>query len=234
MSHTVLPGSADLSSYITGLNLFDSGELAAVLARIGLADKAAAAAAAWQEQTGWYPFIKDTSDVSRRFDPPGPNSHHGGVWALRGGKWVLDLRAGLLVVTSIVTGYSASTTNPQAGTAQVAEDDYWLLPEEAPLQNRPYTQVEFAAARWGDPRSVRITGRWGFCSIVPEDAWQAVLQYGALLAASDLQTNLTLGMLEYTEAVVTERYGPTPLAKLVERWQDVWDQAVGRYVRVTV
>lgn len=236
MAHSAFPTASDLSTYVSGLNLFDSSELAAVLARLNLTDKAAAAAQAFQEQAGWFPFITDGSDVSRRFDPPGPNSGHGGIWDVRGGKWVLNLRAGLSGTPApvIVMGYSASSTNPQAGTTLVAEDDYWLLPEEAPLMSKPYTHVEFAVSMWGAPRSIRVTGRFGYGANVPEDAWQAVLQYGASMAWPDLAVNLSLGLLSYTEAGVTETSGPKALADYNEQWQANFQRAVNRYQRIAL
>jgi hypothetical protein len=228
MSHSAYPTSTELSSYLVGTGLVSS----TVAATLSLTDKAAAASSGWEEATGWHPFIKDSSDVARRFDPPGPNRGHG-IWWPRGGKWVLTLPAGLLTVTSIVTGYSASSTNPQAGTAQVVEDDYWLLPDDAPLKNRPYTQVEFATCQWGEARSIRITGKWGYCETIPEDAWQAILQYGALLAAPDLAGQLTGGLLEWTEEA-HERYAEKPLAHWIDQWQKTFDRAVARYQRIVL
>jgi hypothetical protein len=225
--YTAYPSASNLQSYLNSLGLLTTAQVAA----LNLTDRIAAATDAWEEETGWHPFIKDTSDVSRQFTPPGPNRKPGLTG--RGGGYVLDLDCGLLTVTSIVTGYSASPTSPSAGTTEVAEDDYWLLPEGAPLENRPYTQVEFAASIWGQARSIRITGKWGFCSTLPDDAFQAILRMGALQTADELVALRTGGMIEWEEEA-RERYGENPLGKYLERWQSDWDRAVMRYRRIVV
>jgi hypothetical protein len=221
------PSSANLQSYLNALGLLTTTQVAA----LNLADRIAAATDAWEEETGWKPFLKDSSDVARVFTPPGPNRKPGLTG--RGGGTLLDLDCGLLTVTSIVTGYSASPTSPQAGTTAVAEDDYWLLPEGAPLRNRPYTQVEFAVSIWGVARSVRIVGKWGYCSTIPDDVFQAILRQGALQTADELVALRTGGMVEWSEEA-SEKYGDNPLGKYLDRWQSDWDKAVLKHRRVVV
>lgn len=226
MAYTTVPQAGDLAAYLIGLGLIDITQAAT----LPLSVFCESASAAWEERTGWHPFVRDSVDVARRFDPPGPNNPRGGIWSARGGRAVLDLRAGLLSVTSIVTGYSATSTNPQAGTVQLAEDDYWLLPEEAPLSGHPYTEIEFATSRWGGPRSIRILGKWGYTANITGHVWQTLLESAALMAMSGIVGQNAGGLIEWTEEA-HERYGENPFGHFEKRWRMSVEQAVQLYQR---
>ncbi len=225
MAHSAYPSTGELAAFLVSLGLIDMMQAATLPLQTFLD----ASIQAWEEQTGWHPFVKDSADVARRFDPPGPN-RRGGAWSSRGGRWLLDLRAGLISVTSIVSGYSASPTNPQAGTALVAEEDYWLLPDEAPLEGKPYTEVEFGSAIWGGARSIRIVGRWGYTADIPGHIWQAILECGALMAQPGIVAQNVGGLLEWTEEA-HERYGEDPFGQFRKRWEMTLQTAVQLYQR---
>jgi hypothetical protein len=223
MPHTAYPIVADLDSYLRALGILSDADLAAFLANVDLEGLIEAAVDAWEMDTGWIPFLRDSTPVSRRFDPPGPNRRT----VSRGGHNRLDLAAGLLEVTAFVTGYSST----DAGTAAVLEDDYWLWPANAAIENRPWTLVEFAASSWGGPQSIQITGYWGYSATIPGDAWQAILRQAGLLAYSEITLQLTGGMVGWSEADVKEEYDLSPLELHRKAWQEQWDRAVNRYRR---
>lgn len=226
MPHVAYPTAAQIEGFIASLGILSSDDLTALLVNLDLAAIAEAAQSAWEADTGWRPFLRDASPVSRRFDPPGPNR----TWWLRGGAHRLELGAGLLEATAFVTGYSAS----DAGDAVTVEDDYWLLPVNAAIEGLPYTTIDFLPAAWGMPQSVRITGYWGYSATIPADAWAAILRQGALLAYSEITLQRTGGMVGWSEADVKEQYDLTPLEKHREAWQNQWERAVSRYRRVVL
>src|SRR5216117_4162110 len=91
------PGPADVELLIRSLGLFDDDALATALGLIDLDTLAAAASRQWEEETGWIPFLADSEDVTRRYDPQGPNWR---PW-IQGGGYPLDLGVGLVSLTSL-------------------------------------------------------------------------------------------------------------------------------------
>jgi hypothetical protein len=223
MPHSAYPTGDEIGAYLESLGILTEEALAALSTGTTLDDLAAAAQAAWEADTGWRPFLRDASPVSRRFTPPGPNMRG----LTRGGRNLLDLEAGLLEVTGFVTGYAADDT----GDAVVVEDDYYLGPANAGVDGRPYTSVDLVFTGWGLPQSIRITGYWGYSQYIPADAWEAIKRYGVLLAYSEITLSLTGGMVGWSEADIKEQYDLTPLEKHREAWDRQWQRAVNRYRR---
>lgn len=223
MPHTAYPTAAQINAYLLALGLFEADDLAALTDAVDLASIAEAVQAAWEADTGWKPFLRDSSDVSRRIDPPGPNRRG----LSRGAEQRLELESGLLAVTSFVSGYSAT----DGGSALTLEEDYYLYPANAGLDMRPWTAIDFPGYQWGLPQSLRITGRWGYAAQIPADAWQAMLRQGALLLISELSLNATGGVEAWTWADRQERFDTKAWEGYAERWQSQWRQAVRRYAR---
>jgi hypothetical protein len=227
MAHSAYPTAAQIESFIRALGILEDDDVTALLENLDLSSIADAAKAAWEADTGWKPFLRDATPVSRRFDAPGPNRGR----MTRGGAQRLELDAGLLQITAFVTGYSASLVEPDAGDALVVEDDYWLWPPNAALEDRPYTAIEFAGYQWGIPQSVRVTGYWGYSANIPHDAWEAILRQAGLLAYSELTLQVTGAMAGWSEADVKEQYDLSPLELHRKAWEMQWDRAVNRYRR---
>ncbi len=228
MPKTSAPDSNDIEGALRSLGLFSASELSALILDLDLEGKAQAALARWERETGWIPFLGDTADVTRYFDPSGPNQRLPGG---RGGGWLMTLPNGLLSVTSIYSGFSAA----DVGTALVSETDYRLRPLNASVDGRPYTEIEMlGGASWGLGRSVRIIGRWGYSLTVPDDAWTAIL-YGAVsIALPEIRERVTGGLVEWKEAEVSERYGEKFLASSAMAWDQRWMSAVNRFKRVVL
>jgi hypothetical protein len=207
MSHSAYPLAADLTAFLTEAGLTTTG--------IDVTNGIAAGIAAFERACGRR-FLS-TVDAARTFDPP------------IGGKGILDLRADLASITSVVA----------ASVTQVAGTDYRALPQDAASEGKPYNRLEFAG-RWyaplsfGSYGSVVITGKWAYsATAIPDDAWTAMLAAGAIERLPQITTYLTGGLIEWTEEA-HERYGEKPLAFLREGWQAQVDAAVARYRRVTV
>lgn len=223
MPHTAYPTGTEVGAFIESLGILTGEELAALSTGTTLADLAEAARDAWEADTGWRPFLKDVADVSRRFDPPGPNRRG----LTRGGANLLTLEAGLLDVTTIVTGYA----NTDAGNAVLVEDDYFLGPANAGVDGRPYTAIDLLRAGWGAPQSLRITGKWGYSSVIPADAWEAIKRQAASQGFSEVLMQLTGGMVNWHEADIVEQYDVKFLVGQQEAWERQWMRAVNRYRR---
>ena len=158
---------------------------------------------------GWRAFEREADRVmlaaagTREYDP-----------AQVSPRGVLDLGADLVSVTSAAYG---STTFVQ-GT------DFRLFPLNAARLGRPYNAVTFGYWRrfWSStfPLStlIAIVGSWGFGTLIPEDAWIGMLA----MAGREMQPLLgqasSKGLEMFTEADVTERYGPKPLEALLTGW----------------
>jgi hypothetical protein len=223
MPYSAYPTSGQIESFIRALGILTDEQLAALLDNLDLAGVAEAAQAAWEADTGWLPFLKDTADVARRFNPPGPNRRG----LTRGGWDRIDLEAGLLSVTSVTTGYSLT----DAGSALALEDDYFLWPANAAALFRPWTALEFNSYRWGQPESLRIVGAWGFSDRIPADAWQAILRHGATIAYSEIALGVSGGATRWTEADITEEYAAGIFQQHLAAWEQQWRRAVMRYRR---
>lgn len=135
------------------------------LASVDAAAQLDAAVAEWERLTGWQPFLGATADdepvlATRAFDPP--------EWGT-----VLPLRTGLLSIESVTVGVS-----PESSGTELAATGY----EGLPVLGSPFTEIRFRSAWGGGPGSVRIEGWWGYCSAVPADAYDAVLNRAAALA----------------------------------------------------
>jgi hypothetical protein len=240
------PTEADVEVALRALGLFDTDELPEILQFLDLATFADAAVAQWEEETGWHPFLANTTDINdedqdetRYFDPGGPNFRP----QILGGGYQLDLGTALWKYTALRSG----VTSDSVGTALTRNEDFYLLPynaDQAAIM-RGWTQVEFLVGHWGARRSITIQGRFGRVGTVPDDAWLAILHHGVMTALPEIATRVGGGRLEFTEAGVTERFGPGFLlggrssgegsgGALGDAWMREWDRAVRRYQRIVV
>ncbi|OFX13605.1 MAG: hypothetical protein A2W00_04460 [Candidatus Eisenbacteria bacterium RBG_16_71_46] len=234
MGQAAAPTSDDLKQYIESLGVINPTKFDDAVALMRLDVKAPAAWSDWEKRTGWKPFLKDAADVTRWFDPPGPNRE--GV--SRGGGRLLRLEAGLLTLTSLTTHLSVSEPD---GTALTVNEHFWLTDAggdyNADAEGRPWEIVQFSSNQYGPPRSIRIIGRWGRAETIPDDAWEAVRQYGAYLAYQELSLNISRGLFSHRDLNTEIRYGgggTAPLSLEAQRWRDDYEMAALRYERVSL
>lgn len=151
------PIASDVQALLTGTGLVSGSPT--VTAEL------ASAIAEFERLTGWRPFLAESVAATYRFDPP--------AWGSR-----LWLPCGF----ATITGVSVGVSHDSAGTALTVDEDYRTLPENAAAMVRPFTGIEFYVSCAGGSGSVRITGKRGFATTVPDDAWLAIAQRAASLA----------------------------------------------------
>jgi hypothetical protein len=227
------PQESDLRLRIRSLGVLDPDTQEAALDGMALAAKASAASAEWEKRSGWNPFLAAAADTTRYYDPPGPNgqSAGGGSGWTRGGGRRLVLDAGLVSLTSILTGY----TTTDAGTALTVNEDFWLMPEQAASEGAPYEWIEFVARQFGPPRSVVVTGKCGFCLELPADVFEAVLQWGLWLCYPELALAVSKGLYSARTLNSELRYaggGMGALSNESAAWQKALPAAALRYMRI--
>jgi len=236
---TAYPTGDDLADYITSLGIIDAAVLADRLAALNLDQKAAAAARAWENSTQYQPFLANGSDTLRAFDPPA--------------SVYMDLEGGLLSLVSLFVG----VTLDSPGQELTAERDFYLEPANAPAQGTPYHTVCFRGYSygwrgWGSfsgpwgwdgayriyRDSIRVTGRWGYCVELPEEVWQAILQYGAWLASPQLGLALSGGISEVRVLSSMVRYSgegtKSPMMAAALGWKANFDCVAQDYRRMSV
>lgn len=137
-----------------------------------LADVIQAAISEWEHATGHTPFLAETTNSTRRYDPSGS---------------ILRFNNGYISVASVTA----------SDAALVEGQDYELWPYDARQRNAPYTELRFRYRLGGPPRSVEVTGKRGYNDTIDEVAWMAVYMrvaavvsrrsYGAVGPATEIK-----------------------------------------------
>ena len=242
MPKNAYPMDSDLMAFLAGTGL-------SVPPSLDLQGKCDAAAAEWEQRTGWLPYLAE-ADASgqpvvstRLFDPPcsagrGPGSRSGRS---------LFLGAGLLSLASLAVGVvpdaggnyapgafgnyapgafgnyapGASGTGLSSGTTLVPNLNFYLRPQNAAARGLPVTEIEFLAPARGLPQSVAVTGVWGRTLALEDDVWQAVLQKAALECLPELGISVTGGLVKIQDVQYLTGSGRIASA---ERRRTVGDQ----------
>lgn len=247
MSARVWADTTALTAAIDGLGLLDKASLADFTAGIDLQSKIDAATDRVEKVTGWKPFLMDSADVTRYYDPPGPNQSRffpgGGYLLTTGGGRILDLEAGLLQLTSISYAYSDSVDNSgnvtviTAGTEYVRDTQFFLQPFNAPAEGKPYEWVQLLATAWGAVRSVIVVGRFGYAASIPGDLYHAHLRYALALCAPELRMTISRGVYMLQTLRTRAQYGGPGgmlLMKEEELWKQQFEDALLEYSRVVI
>lgn len=181
----------------------------------------------FERRTSRIPFLKDSSDVDRFFDPPIAGSH---------GQFIY-LDAGLLELTSITIGYIGVGT----GTVLNEGADFVLHDYNAPAEGRPWEKIQLTTTlNWrayneaspnfsGRARSLKVTGKWGYSTTVPEDVYQACLRLGASFAFKDIREGLAGGPTSWTEGSVSEKIDANLLSSLGVTMESYANRVISRY-----
>jgi len=170
------PTGTDLLEYMT-----DAGY---TLTRpLSLSAKIKAACAEWDRGTGYIPFVSDGTVTTRYYNPPGANRGGSGLAAIGGGSF-LDLEAGLTSLTSLTVTNIVYTLGTQ----------FYLEDVNAPAKGRPYEMIRFTMPVWGNRQCIAVTGVFGFCLKLPDDAREAILQRGMALCAPQMSLKKTGGV----------------------------------------
>lgn len=154
-------------------------------------------------------------------------------------------REGYLDLRGDLATCSAVTYQPEGASAETLtlNTDYWLLPVSARSDDpaRPWTGIELAR-RWVERpgpempqalhRAVRVTGRWGFDTSIPEDAWLAMVYRAVALLSPQAGTALSTGYVRYAEAGVEKLWGEAAYLELRRTGEQWFEEAVKRYRRM--
>lgn len=214
-----LPTVADLKSFAGRFAaLGETGDFGAALD---------GAVTAWQEATGYTPFLSEPEVSTLRFDAPGPAQPHGGAGfygnagfslesalsgggAVTGGGRRLNLEGGIVGLPQTVM---------LGGVELQAWRHYVPFPDNADAQGKPFTFLEFLRPIWSPPRGVLVTALWGYCAPpplgrgLPGGAWSAILNKAAerlflsLENTPDLQSISRDGLSESYEIASTPTAG---------------------------
>jgi len=238
MPYSYYPTDADVESYIGGLGL----SFTKLDGRPNLSS--GPAAAAWEVQSLWRPFFCTGIEEDRFYDPPAESRY-------------IELGTGLLSLTSLITGYYADGTGTviSAGFTQPFGQSYRCLPVNAPQAIRPYELVEFlsggygltgssygypfsafgngySAGPFGRAGSVKVRGLFGRVTLVPDDVWQAVLEKAVMLSLPALSLAINSGLMQWTQAGVSETYNADPLKVVRESLTADWQCTLDFYKRL--
>jgi hypothetical protein len=214
----IYPTAADLQVKLYEAGLIENPPTAAQKV-IDLDTYIQEAITAWENATGYSPFLVDPTDVTKRFDPPGPTirgTRYG--YRARGGERYVDFNQGLVSLTSVVTGVDSVS----AGTTRTLNTDFYLYPPNAATEERPYQRLEFVLPVWGSQQSIRVTGKWGYTAILPDDVWQVILMRAMYMLTPSLAIALSGGLYEIKRLNYTLRYAggrETPLAAESALWE---------------
>lgn len=167
-------------------------------------------------------MLAPEDDATRRFDPPR-------TWRDNGAR--LFLPKDLAALTTVVyqpTGQTAETLTEN--------EDYVLEPYDAPDDGYPYTCILFFR-RWTQPigprmrRSLLVTGRWGFGTTIPGDAWLSICARGASRLFTHISHSETGGLLSWKDDDASEDFGVETWTRLKDSWAQQYLGAVTKYWR---
>jgi hypothetical protein len=185
-----------------------------------------------EDATGWSPFLAEPDTSTRNYDAPGP--YNNGYMGRTGGGNKLFLEGGYISITSIkIDGVLQDTA------------DYKLL---SPGSAWPYTQVRFLTGRvYSEPLGIEITGKQGFCTVIPANVWEAVRDKAGASMLGPLATlrrvtaesnQATVIKSKETGPVKTEYAVPSDASKttdfsaLKRMWDSGFDFVAGQYMLV--
>jgi hypothetical protein len=213
---STFPGDSDIESLLTGSGL-------TVPSGYSFSGLGAWAQGEFQQRTGRVPFLEDSVDVARVFDPPGGRSKLEPSFYL-GGEKLLELKAGLLSCNAVAVGVTPD--NPDGQAMDLARQ-LRLLPSNAAVEGKPYSQIEFYFPVYGAPNSIVVTGKWGYSSAVPDDVWAACLRLGAAKAAADILEGITASpsRIKAGEDLIQQ----DSFHELGEAWRAEADRVIARY-----
>ena len=123
-------------------------------------------------------------------------------------QWIDELAAAPTLVEVDMSGVGQYQTWPTT--------DYFCWPYNAPSKGMPYNRLDIPLFRskqiewWPWPQGVRITGKWGFAVVTPDDVAFAAVRMGLRFfkrcqqAYQDTGAIPELGQLRYTKAIDPE------------------------------
>jgi hypothetical protein len=172
----------------------------------------------FEADTGYMPF-KSIASASYYYDSPGLTPRGSlGRHSLGGGK-VLVLTPTFTAVTAVRVGITADDDD---GTLLVENRDYYLKPFNRSAKRRPIEWIEFATPVYHGPRGIKVVGTAGFTDLIPEGAFETVLDGACMLAGADILGVNMQGLSSWKEGDSSEDLGeamPRTVAAFVKGYQ---------------
>ncbi|RYG36107.1 hypothetical protein EON81_10710 [bacterium] len=171
----------------------------------------------WETDTGWRPFLAESTVRGWRYNPP------------IGGSYRLDLEAGFAEIAEVRLDATRSSDG-----VLLYDDQFELEPLNAPMVGRPATTIRFLMYPGERPGSVLVKGRKGWGDVLPANATEAILHKAAALALPGLLKGASGAA---TQEEIGDRkivYDTTAGRGKADRWMAEYDAAVTRYRRVTL
>lgn len=190
------PTSSDLQTWLTAEGLYNSAFSGS------LSDALDAAELELEALVGSRPLIKAASATARRYDPAGPRSR---LSAFGGGGRYLRLDAYLgEAPTEVMVGCDESGAN---GAVLTLWTDYFLEPRNWSEAGLPISGIVFHQMRYGNPGSIKVTGKWGAWTTLPADLKIALFK----LAAWNLRNAIAMaatagGIAKWDDGDVSNTY----------------------------
>ena len=138
----------------------------------------------------------------------------------------------------------------EAAPETLPPTDYMLVPVNGPATGFPYTGLVMRRRFWApllftNLASLEVTGLWGFGTVLPADAWRAMLIRSATLALTSISTSAILALAGgglpvtgWKEADVSEEYAIVPFTTVMTAarasWKEDYAAAVTAYRRVAL
>lgn len=204
-TYDAYPTATEVLALLTGVGI------STTLDATALAPFIQGAIDAWEEDTGYLPFLEGES-ADFYYDPPGPNRRG----ESRGGGRQLCLDRGFTRIDQIHVGI---TTTDLTGQLLTLDSDYRFIPYNALAQLRPITRIEFTYPQWGAPRSIKVTGNPGYSAALKAEVWQAIREDAAGRVCEGLREGRGGRAVEWTDGEgVHERKS----IELLEQWGSTW------------
>jgi hypothetical protein len=219
------PQAADVQAMLECAELWPEDAAQAALALDQAEGYAEDSYREFETRTGQTPFLAAEEDSTQSYTFVDEAQI---LTSLAGGVLVLD--SGLLSLTSC-------TLNGEPldlGTGVL------LRPSTAPQRRRPYTNLYLPFLRHRRITSYRrltiaVTGRWGFCTQMPADAFNAILRFAAVQMLSVINTEQdTISLSQDAFSKGWDMVGTITTKDLLQEWPRRFDRTVERYKRGVV
>lgn len=206
------PTGSDLSNRITAYGLTPPSLQI-------LNSMADAAASEWEHSTGWNPFLADSQ--LRYFSLPGATSKLTSLG--RGGNRYLQLNSGLL------TPYFVKIDNVEL----VRDSDYFLHPFNAINDNRPYTMIEFSVYRFGNSKTISVSGLFGFTEKIDSHIFETIMNIALVKILPTISVKKYGALTSWKDGEISENYNNTGFAHsgLIEYLKNEVNEAITAHRR---
>lgn len=213
------PTALDVERKIRGANWWPQDEGQIALAQYAAEVAVRGATRRFLSLVRWEPFLSSGEIETRYFrhiDEEG----------------IIQLGDGLLA------SESNAVTVKVLGRAYALNQNAFLLPDNARVQRKPYTAIQLWPANAGyggwlndgyppgprelRPRAIEVTGEWGYCSVWPEDAWEAILSTAGRITLAAVNQESELSSISedgYSEAY--DLVGPIDQKTALGQWGEV-------------